>query len=179
MNLISEKRDTHLTEIVSLLSMYQTLSIFQLKKLYPELTKAKLMSFIRRLEKGGRLIYVPETDIVKYSRDCSVEPSVIAAFWVLLDFMPAVTYHTISDFPVSLTFYTEEDVYDVIYVTEGKEMLISHVLSIYPKSAPRRLIIINHTQQIPKLHFPGIAAFCIVKPDGQIQYYKIQGVTDS
>ena len=64
-----QKRDTHLTEIVSLLSMYQTLSIFQLKKLYPELTKAKLMSFIRRLEKGGRLIYVPETDIVKYSKD--------------------------------------------------------------------------------------------------------------
>ena len=63
MNFINSKQDKHLTQIVNILSMYQTLLITQIEKLYPELSKEKLLLLIRRLEKSGRLIYIEETDL--------------------------------------------------------------------------------------------------------------------
>lgn len=116
--------------------------------------------------------------MVLYSKECTANPSTMAAYWILLDFISDTIYHTVSDFPVSLTFYTNSDCYDVIHVPEEKEILINHALSDYDEDAPKRLVVVDHTGQIPNLRFPGIAAFCTVSADGRVQYYKKQGVTD-
>lgn len=176
---ITSAQENHLTQITALLSMYRALSIWQLKKLYPELEDAKLQGLLKRLEKGGRLALLPEQGLVLYTKDCAPNPSTLAALWVLLDFFPEVTYHTPSDFPVVLTFFTAKDAYDVIHVPEEKEILINHALSAYKEDAPRRLVIVDRTEQIPLLSFPGISAFCAVQPDGKVQYFRKQGVTDT
>lgn len=178
MNHISKDQGSHLAEINRLLSVYQVLSFSQLEKTFPELTEGKLLLLLRRLEKSGRLIYEQDTGLILYSKECTANPSTMAAYWVLLDFISDTIYHTASDFPVSLTFYTSSDCYDVIHVPEGKEILINHALSTYGEDAPKRLVVVDHTRQIPNLHFPGIAAFCTVSTDGRVQYYKKQGVTD-
>ena len=179
MNLKPKEHEKHLTEIVRLLSMYQSLTFFQFAKLFPELPEEKLLTLIRRLEKNGRLIYLMDESLLLWSKDCEANPATIASFWVLLDFQSDIIYHTVSEFPVTLTFYTQTDAYDVIYVPEEKEMLINHALSANSKDAARKLVIIERPGQIPKIHFPGIAAFCTVTKDGQVQYYRKQGVTDN
>ena len=60
MNLKRTEQENHLTGIVRLLSMYQSLAIPQIAKLYPELSEEKLRMLIRRLEKEGRLVHIPE-----------------------------------------------------------------------------------------------------------------------
>jgi len=179
MNLKPKEHEKHLTEIVRLLSMYQSLTFSQLVKLFPDLLETKLLSLIRRLEKNGRLVYLMDEAILLFSKDCEPNPATIASFWVLLDFQPDIIYHTVSEFPVTLTFYTETNVYDVIYVPEDKEILINHALSTPSKYAARRLVIIEHPEQISKIHFSGITAFCTVTKGGQVQYYRKQGVTDN
>lgn len=178
MNHILKDRGNHLTEINRLLSIYQVLSFSQLVKTFPDLTEDKLLLLLRMLEKGGRLIYEQDTGLVHYSKECCANPSTLVAYWILLDFISDTIYHTISDFPVSLIFYTNTDCYDVIHVPEEQEILINHALSAYDEDAPKRLVVVDHTRQIPNLHFPGIAAFCTVSSDGRVQYYKKQGVTD-
>lgn len=172
---INRQQESHLAEILRLLSMYRVLTIDQLHKRFPELGLEKLLSLIRRLEKGGRLIYDFGQDIVLYSRDCVLDAALISAFWVLLDFLPDVTYHTASDFPATLSFYTQSDGYDVIYAPEEKEILLNHALSRLEPDASHRLVIVERAEQIPRLTFPGITAYCIVQPDGQVHYYKKQG----
>ena len=94
-------------------------------------------------------------------------------------------YHALSPaqlgrhFPVTLTFYTQSDAYDVIHIPEEKEMLMNHALSAYKEDAPRRIAIVDNAGQIPLLDFPGTAAFCTVAPGGEVQYYRKQGVTDT
>ena len=66
---------------------------------------------------------MPERELVLYAKDCVPEPSILSAFWVLLDFREDITYHTASDFPVALTFYTQSDAYDVIHIPEEKRYL--------------------------------------------------------
>lgn len=175
----NQQQESHLQEIIRLLSMYHVLSLPQFEALFPELTEQKLLFLIRKLEKTGRLALMPERELVLYAKDCIPDPSILSAFWVLLDFREDITYHTASDFPVTLTFYTQSDAYDVIHIPEEKEMLMNHALAAYQEDAPRRIAIVDHAGQIPLLHFPGIAAFCTVAPDGRVQYYRKQGVTDT
>lgn len=178
MNHINKDQGNHLSEINRLLSMYRVLSFGQLAKTFPELTDDKLRMLLRRLEKSGRLIYEPDTDLVLHSKECAYNPSVGIAYWVLLDFKSDIIYHTISDFPVSLTFYTNTDCYEVIHIPEEKEILINHALSNQDSEVPKRLVVVDRTEQISHLHFPGITAFCTVSPDGKVQYYKKQGVVN-
>ena len=154
----NQQQESHLPEIIRLLSTYHALTLLQLEAFYPELTHQKLLLLLKKLEKGGRLT--------------------LAAFWVLLDFREDITYHTASEFPVALTFYTQSDAYDVIHIPEDKEMLMNHALSAYKEDSPRRIAVVDNAGQIPLLGFPGIAAFCTVAPDGKVQYYRKQGVTD-
>ena len=175
----NQQQESHLSEITRLLSMYHALSPAQLGRLYPELTDAKLLRLLGRLEKAGRLAFLPERELILYSKDCVPNPSTLAAFWVLLDFKEDITFHTASDFPVTLTFYTQSDAYDVIHIPEEKEMLMNHALSAYKEDAPRGIAIVDNAGQIPLLDFPGTAAFCTVAPGGEVQYYRKQGVTDT
>ena len=172
---INRQQDSHLSEITRLLSMYQVLTLPQLGRLFPELDGSKLLSLIRRLEKSGRLVLQQDLDMILYSKDCVPASSMLSAFWVLLDFLPDITYHTASDFPVCLSFYTDSDAYDVIYAAPEKEILLNHALSASKEGCPHRLVIVEQVEQIPKLSFPQIAAYCRVLPDGQIEYYKKQG----
>lgn len=180
MNLKSKEQENDLTTIIRLLSMYHALSLRQLQKFFPTLSEEKLSMLLHRLEKSGRLAFSEEWDMVLCSKEHTPDMAVTAAFWVLLDFLPEVIYHTVSEFPVALTFYTEADAYDVIYVPEEKEILINHALSVCPKDAPRRLVIVAKPTQMPQIHFPGITAFCTITENGQVQYYKKQGaINDS
>lgn len=177
MKLKNGPQENHMAGIIRLLSMYQALQFQQLMRAFSELPEEKLLSIIRRLVKSGRIIFRQEQDLLLYAAGCTPDPDRIAAFWVLLDFLPEVTYHTASDFPVALTFYTSGDAYDIIHVPLEKETLMNHVLSAHKENVPRRLIIVDRTEQIPHLTFPGITAFCTVMPGGEIQYFKKQGAT--
>ncbi len=175
----NQQQESHLPEIIRLLSTYHVLRILQFEALYPELPQQKLLLLLKKLEKNGRLTLVPERDLVLHTGDSVPNPSILAAFWVLLDFREDITYHTASDFPITLTFYTQSDAYDVIHIPEEKEMLMNHALSAYKEDSPRRIAVVDNAGQIPLLDFPGITAFCTVTPDGKVQYYRKQGVTDT
>lgn len=175
----NQQQESHLSEIIRLLSAYHALTLLQFEAFFPELTRQKLLLLLKKLEKTGRLTLIPERELVLYTENCVPNPSILSAFWVLLDFREDITYHTVSDFPVTLTFYTQSDAYDVIHIPEEKEILMNHALSAYKEDSPRRIAVVDNAGQIPLLDFPGITAFCTVTPDGKVQYYRKQGVTDT
>ena len=46
-------QESHLPEIIRLLSTYHALTLLQLEAFYPELTHQKLLLLLKKLEKGG------------------------------------------------------------------------------------------------------------------------------
>lgn len=179
MKLVNKEQESHLLQINRLVSMYHTLEIEQLGRLFPELGEEKLKMLLGRLEKSGRLAVDTEKGMVHYTKEETYNQAMIAAFWVLLDFYPEITYHTASEYPVALTFYTDKDIFDVIYVSSEKEVVLNHALRSYGEGSPHRLVIVEHPEQISRIHFPGITAYCIVLPDGKIQYFRKQGEKES
>lgn len=154
MQLKSREQENHLAEITRLLSLYQALTLTQFEKLYPELSGDKLTALMRRLRKNGRLIFEQETGMLYHSKECTRNPAVIAAFWVLLDFLPDLTYHTVSSFPVTLTFYTRSDCYDVIHVPEEKEILMTMPCPHGRRMRPAVWSLWNRPGRFPFSTFP-------------------------
>jgi len=176
---IRKEQENHLVKINRMISMYKVLTREQLDKAFPELDNTKMEAILKQLVNKERLVYDKAYGVVCDSKESNSNHEVTTAVWVLLDFISSVTYHTVSEYPVALSFFTEKDSYDVIYVPVEKEIIMSHALSEHKAGASQRLVIVEQKEQIGKLNFPGIAAYCMVSSEGKVQYFKKQGVTDS
>ena len=120
-----------------------------------------MKSLITSLIKQGRIYYDQDRDLLCDSPEASDSPDygMIAAVWVLLDFKEAVVYHTSGEFPVKLHFFSQDEVYEVIYVSLGQEALINHVLASLPSKDANRLVILESEQQAVQITIDGITAF--------------------
>lgn len=165
--------------LLRFLSLYQCLTFGQAVKLLPEMKEENLSGLLTRLAHQGRICYSRETGRITMYPDTVINPDMLAAVWVLLYFLPQSSYHTAGTYPVLLTFFAKEKIYEILSVPPGKELLISHAMSSLPAMEhPHRLVIIWEERQIPNITFPCITAFCRVQPDGTVQYYKTQGDAD-
>lgn len=159
------------SKILRDITNYHNMQRGQVLKMYPgqEEKVSNLLSFLVRQR---RIFYSARDDIYYDNMDMQKEPETLSALWVLADFADRAEFHTSADFPVKIIFFYNGDTYDIIYVAKGKEALIEHALAQQEEEAGIRLVIIEQTDQIPQLHIPGVAAFCIVTESGDVQYYK-------
>ena len=105
------------------------------------------------------------------------DAGLIRSVWVLLDFIDRVEYHSPSDFPVKLLFFSAGSMYEVVYVAAGQEALVAQALRQYRQGESRRIVLVEDAGQIPLLDFPDISGFCTVGLDGEVSYYKKTGGT--
>ena len=162
-------------ELLRVVSEYKTLLTAQLYRLFPG-KEGVIQTLLTYMVKQGRIYFNPEAERYSINRDCDTnpDPGTIAAFWVLLDFIDKAEYHFAGDFPVKLSFFADCEMYDVIYVPYGQEMVISHVLKGQPEEASRRIILIDGQEQIPEINIANTAGFCTVDADGGVHYYKLE-----
>ena len=76
------------------------------------------------------------------------------------------------------TFFAREECYEVIWLPEGKELLVSHALSLQlrPPDNYQRLIVLSSETQLELAgRLPDVTAYCLPR-NGKIHYYK-KGLT--
>ena len=148
-------------DILRNITTYHYMRHDQLLRLYPgkEEKIDNLLSFFLR---QGRIF-----------RDEHSDKEMLAALWVLTDFIDRVDYHSSTDFPVKLIFIADGELYEVIYVETGGEALIEHAVAKQPDDAEKRIVIVESAEQIGKLNIPDVTAYCTVDMNtGAVQYYK-------
>lgn len=160
-------------EIVRAVTLYKTLAYEQVYRLFPGREK-NIKNLLTVLMKQGRVFYDTATGCLACSPEYGTAPDrgMIAAFWVLLDFIDRVEYHIASDFPVKISFFSEDEMYEIIYVAYGQELLVGHALS--EKDDAKRIVVVESPKQIEQLAIPCVSGYCTVSPDGQISYYKLE-----
>jgi len=157
-------RDTKKAEeLLRTLAEYKALRLEQALRLFP----GPVISYLRRQR---RILSSPD-GIIAISEDISPNPGTEKAVWLLLDFIDRVDYHAAGDFPVTLYFFLGEELYEAVYIPPGQETLICHAMAAHEASS-KRICIIESTDQIEKIDFPGISGFCTVNEAGEIQYYQ-------
>ena len=159
-------------KLLGILSLYKTLQYRQLIRLFPAGKEEIINSLIRRFIRESRFFYDEASDNLSISEELLKKPdkSLITAFWVLLDFIDKAEFHTVSDYPVQISFFSADEIYEIIYIASGKEALTGYALG-QSKSAAKRLVIIDSIEQIKEIAVADVKCFCIVT-DGKIEYFK-------
>ncbi len=161
-------------ELLRIISMYPGLTTKQLYKFYPDredVVKSLLSHFLRQ----GRILY-EESCSGYFSAQAPLSKSreLINAVWILLDFIDRTDYHSVSDFPVQLTFFADGELYEIVSIPLGQEALITHILEKQKAADSKRLLVVDKPQQIPALNISCAAGYCTVSPEGCIHYYQKQ-----
>ena len=160
------------TELLRIICMYPGLTEKQLCRFYPgreDVTK-NLLAHLRR---QGRARQTDSGGYFPYGNDkAETDPGMVRAAWVLLDFIDKAEYHSSSDFPVKIVFFSGGELYEIIHAAAGQEALVTHALHQDRDSGGRRIVLVDDPGQIPFLEFPGITGFCTVDAAGNVSYYK-------
>lgn len=161
--------------LLRLVTTYRTLHEEQLYRFYPgKVDKVKVL--LTQLTKQGRIFYNEVLRRFSANADCDehADAGMIAAVWVLLDFLDRAEYHSASDFPVKLCFIANGDLYEVIHVPLEQEALLNHAVAEMGKDDARRIVLVDRPDQIGKLQIENTTGFCTVAPGGAVSYYKLE-----
>lgn len=130
-------------------------------------------ALITRLRKSLRVM-VDQDRVVSLAPGKPEDLDVTTAVWVLADFIDRVTFHSASDYPAALTFFTDQDeVYEVAVIHKGQETLMTHAFWCRnDPEPPRRIIVVDEPEQAQHINIPNTAGFCTVNHDGEVSYFK-------
>lgn len=160
------------SELLDMVSVYGALYQQQILGMYPE-DKERILKILVYLVRQGRLLYDRNTDIYCVpGAEKKKDSELMLSFGILLDFARQVSYHTASDFPVQITFLANDELYEIIYAENGKEIILNHACSKLDPAA-KRILRIDTLEQVQKLIIPNTIAYCIVDDTGNVNYYDV------
>lgn len=160
--------------LLRLVTTYRTLLEGQLYRFYPN-KEDTVKVLLTQLTKQGRIFYNEELRRYSANADCDeyADAGMVAAVWVLLDFLDRAEHHSASDFPIKLCFIANGDLYEIIHVPLEQEVLLNHAVAEMGKDDARRIILLDRPDQIGKLQIENTTGYCTVAPDDVVSYYKL------
>lgn len=159
------------TSLLRDITMYQVLKKKQIIAMYPGKEK-KVENLLAYLVKQGRIYRNGEYYLAQPDGGKNIDHGLMAAVWVLIDFIDRVEYHSSGDYPIKIIFFADGEIYEVIHVAIGKEALINHILSAPGEEQSKFLILVDKAEQIPELLTLNVAGYCTVSTEGTVQYYQ-------
>lgn len=160
------------SELLRDITTYHYIRHDQLLRLYPG-KENKVDNLLSYLVRQGRIFYEPERDMYHDGTEAFPDMNIISALWVLIEFIDKVNYHSSMDFPITLIFIADGELYETICVAADQETLIEHALKQMKCDADKRIVIVENIDQIKKIAIPDVTAYCTVDMrTGTISYFK-------
>ena len=164
----------HGQEAIGLLrdiSTYKAIKESQLFRLYPK-REMRVKHLLSYLTKQGRIVHEGDTYFASPGCVNHVDKILMAALWVLADFADRVEYHSVGDFPAKIIFIAGDEIYEIVHAGQGRETLITHVLSSGGEKPTNYLVLVDDQEQIAELDLPNVCGYCTVSQEGEVQYFQ-------
>lgn len=159
-------------KLLDTVSAYKTLYTEQLFRLFPPGKADTVRMLLRRLAKDHRLYLSKDETVTSADPTFPLNDGIIRAFWVLLDFIHKAEFHVPGIFPALISFFAGEELYDILHIPWGQEAMIHAAIPRQEKNPPKRILLLDDLSQMPALHIPNTAGFCLVDRDGKTAYYQ-------
>lgn len=159
------------TRLLRDISMYQVLRKEQLLRLYPG-KEQNVRMLLAYLVNQNRIVVQKGLYFMATGRPDSIDWGLLAAVWVLVDFIDRVDFHAVGEFPAKVIFTADGEVYEVVYAERGKEVMLSQLMGRQDGGTPHYLVLVEDPEQIPALDLPSVRGYCTVSPNGEVQYYQ-------
>ena len=153
------------------ISMYHVLTEKQLLLLHPG-KEDKTRNLLAYLVRQNRIWQVDDFYCAAQDGMEDMDRCLLAAVWVLTDFIDQVEFHSVGDYPAKIIFFAGGEVYEIIHAALGKEVLLSHVLANPGEQTSSYLVLVDDPEQISELLIPNVNGYCTVSPDGDVSYYR-------
>lgn len=153
------------------ISTYQALRKEQLLRLYPGKEQAVRM-LLAYLTNQNRIVYEDGLYFMAPGRPDSIDFGLLAAVWVLVDFIDRVEYHSVGEFPAKVIFIADSEIYEVVHMERGKETMLSQMMGRQEGKPSNYLVLVDEPGQIAALDLPNACGYCTVAPNGAVQYYQ-------
>ena len=156
------------------ISMYKVLTEDQLLRLHPG-KPDKVRNLLSYLVRQNRVWLIDGCYCAAQNSMDDMDRGLLAAVWVLTDFINQVEFHSVGDYPAKLIFFAGGEVYEIVHAAQGKEVLLSYVLANAGEQPSRYLVLVDDPAQITELDIPNVNGYCTVSPEGEVQYYQKEG----
>ena len=167
--------ETDAIKIVNILSEYKTLQYQQIISLYPKERESSINNLINRLIKEGRLYHDRINHYLATTESDLKTPdeSIIKTFWILLDYIDRVEYHSPSVFPVQIVFLMDSEDYEIIHVPQGQEVIINRAQRSDKRNqyVAKRIVLIDDKSQVKDIKVYNTIGYCM-ENDGNVRYFK-------
>ena len=159
-------------ELLRDLTTYHYMYRNQILRLYPG-KESKIENLLSYFTRQSRIFCDKDLDMYHDGTEATPDMSMLASIWVLIDFFEKVEYHSAVDFPATLVFVADGELYEVMYVSADKEAVMEHAMAQQGSDAEKRIVIVEYTDQIGRLSIPYVTAYCTVDMQtGSVQYFK-------
>lgn len=159
-------------ELLRDLTTYHYMYRNQILRLYPG-KESKIENLLSYFTRQSRIFYDKDLDMYHDGMEAAPDMSMLASIWVLIDFIEKVEYHSAVDFPATLVFVADGELYEVLYVSADKEVVMEHAMAQQGSDAEKRIVIVEDTDQIGRLSIPYVTAYCTMDMQtGSVQYFK-------
>ena len=159
-------------KLLDTVSAYTTLYTQQLLRLFPAGKADTIRTLLRRFAKERRLYLSKDETVVSADPKFPLNDGLIRAFWVLLDFIDRAGFHVPGVFPALISFFAGEELYDILHIPWGQEAMIRAAIPRRENNPPKRILLLDDLSQMPALHIPNTAGYCLASRDGKVTYYQ-------
>ena len=155
--------------ILDIMDIYEVMKRTHLDAMFPSHERE-----ISYLVKNKRLCFLFDGVYLGQNETAQPDKHLMAAVDVLINVFSKVTHHSTGTFPVQVLFTTTSgDYYEIVYVEQGKEALVSAAFKAQgvdnsTADATKRLVIIEDITQAAKVKaaIPNISRFALLDGDG-------------
>ena len=71
-----------------------------------------------------------------------------------------------------IVFVGDGEIYDILYVAPEDVELTNQLFARRKIDACGHIVVVEETEDIPKIQIPDVIGYCTVKEEGQIEYYR-------
>ncbi|GHU78935.1 hypothetical protein FACS1894191_0620 [Clostridia bacterium] len=136
------KKEQH--ELKTLLSEYGVLSVNQIYAYFHDKDREIIHGVISYMARNKLIVTCGGYAAITRARlEEGPDKKLVAAFWVMLDFIGTVEYHTPSEYPAQLYFFAEGTEYEVIYAGSGDENLMNGIFTRKEDMDTRYLVVVE------------------------------------
>ena len=162
-------------ELIEVISTYKVLKLEQIMRSIRNKEQNVKKSIVRLLQRQDRIYIFDDICSVQEKWTACFDKGIITAFWILLDFWDEIIFNSTATFPAKIDFITEEDSFDIIVAEKGQEKMLNVFYGKVHDETIKHLVAVEDEEQMTKLTFDGISAFCIVSKEGKVSYYRNEG----
>jgi hypothetical protein len=166
---------TEANELIEIISTYKVLKFEQILRSIRNKEQSVKKSIIKLLERQDRIYIFDNICSVEEKWTKCFDKGIITAFWVLLDFWDDIIFNSTATYPAKIDFITQEDSFDIIVAERGQEKMLNVFYGKVRDETTKHLVVVEDEEQMTRLTFDGISAFCIVSNDGRVNYYRNEG----